>query len=360
MNAYIIKYFDFESDVPMSKYSFNFDYREVYYSEERLFDYIKYSLLDIHEEYQEITNSTISYDELFTKFNLIIEVGLINLNHRKLITKDDYNKYLEEVKTIPKNELLDYLLSYTDGCSLYYDHNLSLKQTFCTLENFDNNTEMHLQFAFSYKALFNEKYHISKYKDGDRVKYNGEEYIIYKHIPRAESIYDFENPLDYLYGYSLFNDNGYFLQDDKWCYFVVDEDLESLPDIIRSITNKELLCISDYIFEKHHNSYFINNIPENFDKEYTKLVRSDNHLSIILDTNEGDINISHNTDIDLMSYTLFNNDNPIIYIIGYININKDMNINKIIVKYDDIIIDTITVNKQFYEKSTINISKYIE
>lgn len=222
MLAYFITKFDFETDISME---YPLKYRDIFYSEKDIMEDIKYTLENVYEDYLEIAGGSISYDKFYNKSYLHIEVGVISLNRRNMLTRDEYNNYLQEVKNVKKEDLLDYLLSFTDYCRLWYDHNLNLKDTYCYLLNSRIDAEIYSQFSFSYKSLFPEKYHVSKFKNGDHVKYNGEEYIIDDRFTKI-SIYDSDDPLNCLWGYMLFTEDGYCLQDDKFCYFVVDEDLE--------------------------------------------------------------------------------------------------------------------------------------
>ena len=91
------------------------------------------------------------------------------------------------------------------------------------------------------------------------------------------------------------------------------------------------------------------------------MIRSDNYISVVLKLQNGtDIEISKKDSIDLMSYTFLYNDIPIMYNIGYINITEECDIKDIIVKYNNIKIDTISVNTKYYKKDVINISKYLK
>lgn len=229
--AYIITGFDLKTDIRMK---YHLKDRDIYYTEEDLHDYLKYKLKSIHEEYQDITNSIISYNEFYTKFNLYLKVSVISLNHLTLTDENDYNNYLEKVKIIDKKDLHDYLLDLVDKCEFYYDHNLNLMETYTALmyEDYQPKNHYYKQFAFSYKALFPEKYHVEKFKKGDRVriKWSGEEYIIYDTYEHDADIYSCNDPLDYRIGYILINDYGDILNDDKYSYFHIDEDLELVED----------------------------------------------------------------------------------------------------------------------------------
>lgn len=341
---YFIKNFNYNKP---SGLDYIFKYREIYYSEQDMIDDIKIQLIDFYEE--SITNEQISYEDFYNSCDLSIEVAVVSLNHRNMTTKKEYDKYLEEVKTIKPEDLLDYLISFTDDCTLIYDHNLNLKETYCWLENFS------LQFAFSYKALFPEKYHVEKYKNGDRVRYNNEEYIIYDNR-KKESIYDSTDPLNHLQGYSLFTDDGYFLQDDKWCYFSVDEDLEPLPSIIKETTSDQIDSLCNYIFKRFNNTKTIFNINNNF--KYDKLIRSDNKLSVVISGNL-DIEINNTIDGNLMSYMLFDQEDPVAYIIGYIQIPTGCIIDDISIIYNEKVIDKISIHDIFEKGQCINIARYI-
>lgn len=287
-NAYIITNFYLDTDIDLG---YLLKKRYIYYSEKELIYNLKDLIEIFYEKYTEKTNINLSFDDFYNKFNLILEVSIISLNHRNMLTETDYTNYLEKVKTISREDLCDYLISYTDKCILEYDHELNIKSTYAHLTNMHNNPELFMQFSFSYKALFPDKYHMNKYKDGDRVLYNDEEYIIWKNINSEYSIYEVDDPLNYMIGYTLFDDNGYILNDDKWCYFPMDEDLELLPIKNQYISNDQIECIKTYICSPYNknNIIYITNTPESNEyRKYNKLIRSDDYISVILELQNGD------------------------------------------------------------------------
>lgn len=226
--AYIITGFDIKTDIKMK---YQLKNREIYYSEEDVLYNIKYLLENIHEEYQEITNSIIQYDEFYNKFKPDIEISVISLNHKSIITEYDYNEYLKEIKALNKDELYDYLLDCVSCIKFTYDYNLNLLQTNTQVDfNDPYFNDYYKQFSFSYKALFPEKYHVNKFNAGDKVKYlnDNKEYLIISVLfgDMTENIYEAKDPLNYLYGYYLYNeDEDYCIPDDKFGYLPVDEDL---------------------------------------------------------------------------------------------------------------------------------------
>ena len=224
---YFISNFDFKTDI-MMKYQLK--YRDIYYNEKDLKSELKYLLETIHNEYKEITNTNISYDDFYKKSELILEVSSVSLNYKNIITENDYKKYLKEIKNISKENLKDYLLDCIDKCIFAYDYNLNLKYAYTSIMDNPNFNYYYNQYAFSYKALFPEKYHVDKYKIGDKVLYNGEEYIIDDIINPDKSIYDSDDPLNYIYGYVLYKDEYNIIPDDKFGYYPVDEDLELIKD----------------------------------------------------------------------------------------------------------------------------------
>ena len=214
---YMITNFDFKTDVSM-KYALKS--REIYYNKTDLFDDIKYILKEIQKEYQDITNTNISYNELYTKFKLIIEVSVVNLNNLQTKTEENYKNTLKNNKDNLEEFLLSFLISY----KINYDHNLNIKEIYTNTEYDWYSSDLYkFHFGFSYKALYPEKYHVEKYKVGDIVLYNGEKYTICDKINDG-SIQDSDDPLNFIYGYRLMTEDKYILQDDKFCYFPVDED----------------------------------------------------------------------------------------------------------------------------------------
>lgn len=224
--AYIISGFDIKTDI-MMRYPLKF--RDISYSEEDLKNNISYILENIYNEYKDITNINISYDDFYKKSDLVLEVSAISLNRRNIVTKEEYEKYLSEIKNISKEDLKDYLLDCVN-CTFAYDYNLNLKYTNTNVFDDPNFNYYYRQHSFSYKALFPEKYHVDKYKIGDKVLYDGEICAIEGIVKPGISIYDSDDPLDYQYGYILRNNHGRYIADDKFEYSPVDEDLEPIKD----------------------------------------------------------------------------------------------------------------------------------
>lgn len=225
--AYIITDFDLKTDVPMI---YPLKYRKFYFTRDDILNSLVFYLQLIHEDYQNITNTNISYNDFYNKFKVTIEVSCISLHYKNIITKEDYERYLEEIKTIDKSELEDYLLDCVDTCTFELDHNLNLGETFTYILDDINFNNYYKQHAFSYKALYPEKYHVEKFKIGDKVRYHGETYTISDIFKPNVSIYEAEDPLNYFYGYQLTDGDGWYIPDDKWEYCPVDEDLELIED----------------------------------------------------------------------------------------------------------------------------------
>ena len=224
--AYIITNFDFKTDVTMS---YKLKTRDIFYSEDDMLYYIKDILESIHNDYQDITNKVISYDDFYSKFKLKLKVSIISLNRKYCITEEEYNKYLKDIKIFSKDELYDYLIDNVPVIELNYDYKLNIKETLSNVINDDAEifNEYYKQPSFSYKALFPEKYHVDKYNVGDEVLYDGDKYIIYEIIHPDKSIYESDDPLNYLYGYILYDkENEWYIPDDRFGYYPVDEDLE--------------------------------------------------------------------------------------------------------------------------------------
>ena len=356
MLAYFITDFDFKKDTGLD---YPLKYRDISYSEKELFEYLKFILRDFYCKYRKKTENPLSYDDFYNEYGLVLEVGVVSLNHRAMITYDDYDAYLRELKTVRKEDFPEFLLSYTDCCRFWFDHRLKLKYVYSFLLNFGKHAEMELQFAFSYKALFPEKYHVSQYKDGDRVRYEGRDYIVHA-SHTSEFIYDAENPLDCLWGYSLFEEDGISLQDSKWSYFVVDEDLERLPDVSKVTTKKHIDLLCEYVFNRFHKYTDISNIDDGLNETYTKLIRSDKFLTVVLKTSDEDIELRFPSHRSLFSFLLFNGETPIVYVIGFISLVKDCYVEEISVKYNGNVIDVVPVHQEFKQGEAINISRYIK
>lgn len=357
--VYFIKNFDLKTDIKMP---YQLKYREIYYSENDLLEDIKYTLEDIHKKYQETINCLIDYNEFYNKFKPNIDVAVINLNHKYILNEKDYNNYLEYIKTLSKDELREYLLDCV-YVTLSYDHNLNLLHTFSNVMDCPKFNEYHNQYSFSYKSLFPEKYHVNKYNDGDRVLYNGKEYIIWKRLNNYETIYESDDPLNYINGYHLMTDEGYITPDDKFGYYPVDEDLTLLPVEIKTCTKEIIESLESYIQDYYHykncNIYEISNINNEFTNKYDKLIRSDKYLSVILKSEFGEeIIINNDIDYDLMSYVQLYEGKPVLYCIGCIKIPKDFIIKNIIIKYNNDIIDGIEIDDpiQLYKNDKINVT----
>lgn len=317
MYAYYLKRFELKTDIPM-KYPAK--ERELFYNEQEFLEDLKWLLEQVYEEYMEITNCILSYDEFYNKFPVIMETSIISLNHKFINSEKDEEAFYKGVKSLSGDELYHFLMSHVTECSLYYDHNLNLKNTYTFVESKSNyrfNT-----YTFAYKSLFPDKYHDNKYKDGDRVKYNGNEYFIHK------DIIDNESSIYHECGYSLMNEIGEFITDDKFDYYPVDEDLEL-------VENSKLFIMNNDKFKKLQ--MYISEIePKDLNKSfsYNKIIRSDNHISIDLFLD----NDKTHTVVDNYSYTLLINDKIIYYVIISTR-PANIEYNKIVVKYDNIIID---------------------
>lgn len=220
---YIITRFDFKTDITMD---YQLKSRSIVYSMDDLKSDIRYLLEETYNEYKEITSTDISYDDFYNKSDLILEAYSISLNHKGIITEDEYNTYLSEVKNIPKEKLKDYLLDKVI-CLFGFDHNLNLKYAYSSVIDDPNFNDYYNQYAFSYKALFPEKYHVDKYIIGDAVLYEGKKYIIDDVLHPDKNIYESDDPLNYRYGYILYDEYN-TTPDDKFGYYPVDEDLESV------------------------------------------------------------------------------------------------------------------------------------
>lgn len=132
-NIYIIKDFDCKTDIHIEYPLTN---RPIYHSEEEALKTIRSALNYIQATYEKKTDRSYGRDKFFSLFKPTIEISVINTNHKSIKTKEEYVKYLEEFQIIPKEELRDYILSYTDNCILSYDHNLNLKGIYCKPELF--------------------------------------------------------------------------------------------------------------------------------------------------------------------------------------------------------------------------------
>lgn len=355
--VYVITQFDLKTDVPM-KYALK--YRDLYYNKKDLVSDIKYILNTINEEYQEITNTNISYSDFYNKFNLIIEVSVINLNYNRIETRKDYENKLKELDKISKDNLEEFLLSFLVSYRFYYDKDFNITEINTNTEyDFYGSDIYPDQFSFSYKALHPEKYHVEKYNNGDRVIYKGEEYTIFEKMNK--SIFESDNPLNFAYGYTLIDDHGKIIQDDKFYYFPVDEDLEFAKSQykIQKITKDLIDDFKFYIYIKYYDNIVIENLTDDFyNMEYNKMIRADNDISIILNYDSKNIVLS-----DQWSYIFFMNKNPIAYILGNIEIENCNNLKNIQIKYKNHIIDEIDLTNILKSKSgdiVLNISKYLD
>ena len=126
---YIITRFDFKTDITMD---YQLKSRSIVYSMDDLKSDIRYLLEETYNKYKEITSVDISYDDFYNKSDLILEAYSISLNHKGIITEDEYNTYLSEVRNIPKEKLKDYLLDKVI-CLFGFDHNLNLKYTYSSV-----------------------------------------------------------------------------------------------------------------------------------------------------------------------------------------------------------------------------------
>lgn len=355
--VYVITKFDLKTDIPM-KYALK--YRDLYYNKKELISDIKYILNTINEEYQEIANTNISYSDFYNKFNPIIEVSVINLNYNHIETRKDYKNKLKELNKISKDNLEEFLLSFLVSYRFYYDKDLNIKEIYTNTEYEFYGNIYPVQFSFSYKALHPEKYHVEKYNNGDRVIYEGEEYTVFRKMNK--SIFESDNPLDFLYGYSIIDDYGEILQDDKFYYYPVDEDLRLASKQIKlqKITKDRIDGLKQYIYMGcTNNTINIENITSDFyNMIYDKMIRADDDTVIILNYDSKNIILENQ-----WSYIFFMNKNPIAYILGNIEIENYDDLKSIQIKYKNHIIDEIDLSNILKTKNgdiVLNISKYLD
>lgn len=200
-------------------------HNEIYYdyieAKSKASIYIKESI----NKYKRITKCTniIFNKDIFIDYNITV----VSCNYLNKSTIELLSYYNENKNSIKKKDLYDFLLSITGKEFIRLDH--KGYPGLCTVK------EGFADDLFCSKSLYyNKKYHLNKFKIGDKVKVKvpfedyEKVYEIFDIINKENSIYDSDDPLHFRQGYALtdiYNDYC-----NKYTQLHFDEDLIKSTD----------------------------------------------------------------------------------------------------------------------------------